>query len=258
MKSNYKFSVIIPTYYRNEYLRKSIDSVLAQTYKEFEIIIVDDSLDGHAQQFVEKVISNNKEYKIRYLNSKGLRQGAARNIGIREAKGDIISFLDDDDLWLPQKLELEHNLFMKWGEEVVIYGGRTIHDLKGEVIDTYIPKYNPYFASHLIKLFNFVAFPAFSFFKKIIENVGYLREDYMTHEDWEFLNRIALHYDFIPLKQVVARINKHENNRDKEHNGVWEKDKLSIFKEYKPYWTSFTNLLYFLRQTKLRIKGQKY
>jgi len=95
-------SVIIPTYNRAHLIRKAIQSVLNQTYRNFEVIIVDDgSTDNTA-----KVVESFKDKRIKYLrHEKNQGAPAARNTGIEIAKGQYIGFLDSDDEWLPGKLE---------------------------------------------------------------------------------------------------------------------------------------------------------
>lgn len=96
-------SVIIPTYNRPDYLKLSIESVLRQTFKDFEIIVIDDGTPS-----IENEILCNKFGGIKYLkitNSGG--PAKPRNEGIRLAKGKYIAFLDDDDLWHPDKLKIQ-------------------------------------------------------------------------------------------------------------------------------------------------------
>lgn len=97
-----KVSVIIPTYQHAEFLADAIDSVLAQTYKDYELIIVDDGSTDGTREIAARYI-NRIEYI--YQDNKGL--AGARNTGILAAKGQYIGFLDADDLWLPNKLEME-------------------------------------------------------------------------------------------------------------------------------------------------------
>lgn len=89
-------SVIIPTYNRAEPLKKSIDSVLKQTYEKFEIIVIDDGSDDNTYD----VIKNIKDNRIRYIKNE-FNQGsnASRNIGINNAKGTFIAFQDSADIW---------------------------------------------------------------------------------------------------------------------------------------------------------------
>jgi len=94
-------SVIIPTYNRREYVQEAIDSVLAQTYPHYEIIVVDDgSTDGTGD-----VLKAKYGDRIRYVWQENQGESAARNRGIEMARGEYIAFLDSDDLWMPEKLE---------------------------------------------------------------------------------------------------------------------------------------------------------
>lgn len=97
-----KVSVIIPTFNRAHILKRAIDSVLAQTFADLELIVVDDgSTDGTTE-----LISTFFDPRLRYLRQpKNLGVSAARNRGVREARGEWLAFLDSDDLWLLQKLE---------------------------------------------------------------------------------------------------------------------------------------------------------
>jgi len=100
-------SVVIPTYNRARQVQAALESVLAQTYPEFEAIVVDDgSTDGTGealQQLISQQGGNGKQ--IRYFFQPNQGQSAARNRGIAEARGEWIAFLDSDDVWLPEKLE---------------------------------------------------------------------------------------------------------------------------------------------------------
>jgi glycosyltransferase involved in cell wall biosynthesis len=99
-------SVIIPTYNCARYLPEAIDSVLAQTYRDFEIIVVDDGSTDSTQEVLAPYGD-----QIRVIRQANAGRGAARNAGILAAQGEYIAFLDADDLWLPQKLERQMPLF---------------------------------------------------------------------------------------------------------------------------------------------------
>jgi len=99
-------SVIIPTYNRSWIIKEAIDSVLAQDYKEFELIVVDDGSTDHTSDVLD---SSRNVIKVLSQKNKGV--SAARNRGIAEASGQFIAFLDSDDLWLPQKLSAQVEFF---------------------------------------------------------------------------------------------------------------------------------------------------
>ncbi len=102
-----RVSVIIPTYNRRMYLGECVESVMSQTYKEFEIIIVDDNSTDNTYSFVQELI---QKYgcRIRYLsNTSPKGSGPARNIGLQNAQGEYIAFLDSDDLWDKDNLKVK-------------------------------------------------------------------------------------------------------------------------------------------------------
>lgn len=117
-------SVIIPTYNRETTIKRAVDSVLEQTYKNFEIIIVDDnSTDNTA-----KVIENIQDERIVYLRQSSNRGACvARNIGISKAKGKYIAFLDSDDQWISSKLEKEVNFLENNNLDIVFCSHKVVN-----------------------------------------------------------------------------------------------------------------------------------
>ena len=101
-------SIIVPTYNRENVIERALRSILRQTYSAYEVIVVDDgSTDG-----TESVVTGLQDARIRYIALQE-NQGVAhaRNVGIQEAKYDYVAFLDSDDEWLPNKLELHDAVF---------------------------------------------------------------------------------------------------------------------------------------------------
>lgn len=116
-------SAVITTHNRKELLVLAIESVLNQTYKNLECIVVDDASDDDTKEYIKKYINENK---IRYIyipkeESKG--GNYARNLGIQNAKGDYIAFLDDDDEWLSQKIEKQMDAIKEHPETGFVYCG---------------------------------------------------------------------------------------------------------------------------------------
>lgn len=134
---NIKVSIVIPTYKRSEYLLRSINSVLDQSYQNIEIVIVDDNeLESkYRQKTEERMLEFANNNKVVYIkNSKNLGGALARNQGIKNSTGDYITFLDDDDVYLPNKIEnqlkfmLENSLEMSFTDVI-------IQNSRGDVID---------------------------------------------------------------------------------------------------------------------------
>lgn len=107
-------SVVIPTYSRNDMLKRAINSVLNQTYKNFEIIVVDDNpAESEWRASTASMIAEYTDPRVRYIqNEKNMGGGLTRNEGIKVAKGEYIAFLDDDDEYVPERLEKQLKVFL--------------------------------------------------------------------------------------------------------------------------------------------------
>src|SRR5712692_4545848 len=95
-------SVVIPAYNAGDYIVETLGSALAQTYAHREIIVIDDGSTDDTHRRVEPYLR-----QIRYIRQENAGEGGARNTGLRAATGDYLAFLDADDLWLPEKLEVQ-------------------------------------------------------------------------------------------------------------------------------------------------------
>ena len=104
-------SIILPYYKKINYIANTLNSILNQTYQNFEIILVYDDTKLDDLLLIEHDFKNNPKIKV-IKNARNLGAGISRNIGIKHSKGEIIAFIDADDLWLPNKLEKQTN-FMK-------------------------------------------------------------------------------------------------------------------------------------------------
>ncbi|CAK8723154.1 MAG: Glycosyltransferase, GT2 family [Candidatus Electronema aureum] len=112
-------SVIIATFNRNNYLKKAIESAKKQTYRNIEILVIDDNSDPVLSEEVKKICLSEGVDAIKNFRNKG--GCGARNSGILSAKYNYIAFLDDDDVWLPNKLELQMEAFNKTPNAVAVY-----------------------------------------------------------------------------------------------------------------------------------------
>lgn len=117
-----KVSIIMPAYNAEKYIEEAIYSVLAQTHKEWELIIIDDCSSDNTEQIVLKYVS--KDTRIRYLkNPVNLGVSKSRNLGIKKSKNDWIAFLDSDDCWENDKLEKQLKLFEQHPEGKLFFTG---------------------------------------------------------------------------------------------------------------------------------------
>jgi glycosyltransferase involved in cell wall biosynthesis len=126
-KNKEKVSVVIPTFNRAQYLLEAIDSVFAQTYRNFEIIVVDDGSTDCTSEVLKKYGS-----KIISLHQENAGVSAARNFGTAHATGNFIAFLDSDDIWFPDKLERYLQVFWTHPEYRLLTGNMAIIDKDGK------------------------------------------------------------------------------------------------------------------------------
>lgn len=129
-------TVVTPTYNRHQYLKKAIDSVLAQTYTDFEMIVVDDNPVGSEERkLTEEVIKGITDPRVHYVqNKKNLGGAGSRNVAIDMAKGEYVAFLDDDDMYLPDRLKVQVEAMMANDWEVSVMDGATFQYETGEPV----------------------------------------------------------------------------------------------------------------------------
>lgn len=192
MKNNPLISVIIPSYKSRGGLQKSVNSVLAQTYSNIEIIVVDDnnseSLEREQTEKLMSVYEDNP--RVIYIKHECNKNGAAaRNTGIRLSKGEYIAFLDDDDSWLEDKLEKQY-LFLKSNSQFeAVYtftqnsSGFTPWTIPFEgnvIIPLLMNRSRMYTSTLLLK-------------RGPVEAIGGFDESFRRHQDYEFLVKFFNH-----------------------------------------------------------------
>lgn len=221
-------SVIIPFYNRIGLLPRALESVIGQTYKELEIILVDDG----STDDVGPILSEFKDGRIRYVRhdvNRGV--SAARNSGIKAAVGDYISFLDSDDEWLPTKAERQvASLVGGRGEFEVSY---CFSDVVSDVTNKLIGRHNFEEEGNILHhaLIGTIAqeggnclcilVNSLMLAKEEMLRVGGFDETMRKHEDWELLVRLAEKYRFGCVKETLVRNHKHDQGHvDKDFRDV--------------------------------------
>lgn len=129
-------SVVIPLYNKEQSIASTLQTVLNQTYQDFEIVIVDDGSTDHSVEEVTKVLNP----RIRLIHQENAGVSAARNRGIEEAKGEYIAFLDADDEWKSDYLKTQYELTQKYPECSVFACNYEFKDSQGKVTPTIIRK----------------------------------------------------------------------------------------------------------------------
>jgi glycosyltransferase involved in cell wall biosynthesis len=179
-------SVIIPTYNRANTISRALNSVLHQTYSNIEIIIIDDGSSDNT----EEILNNFKDNRIIIKKSMNRGAPAARNMGIRIAKGDFIAFLDSDDEWMLNKLEKQYNLISN-SDTGFVYTGYHIIKPDGEIRLSRLPGKKGNIFTDLI-ISNCVGSTSLLFVKKQhLIDVGGFDESMPSCQDWDLFIRLS-------------------------------------------------------------------
>ena len=218
-------SVVLPTRGRPTLLREAVRSVLGQTLPPTEIVVVDDGGEGEAKRVLSP-IRQAAGIPVGVVEGPGRGPGAARNAGMAEATGELIAFLDDDDLWLPQKLEWQVEWFLRrpsvgvvgtlWTEAEGIEGvegaaGRRPPRLR-RVSRWALMKANRLATSGVVVR------------RECVERCGRFDESLALAQDWELWLRIARNWGvgIVPARLVVYRRHEGQRSADRARMRRWE------------------------------------
>ncbi|MEM3407746.1 MAG: glycosyltransferase [Nitrososphaerota archaeon] len=210
-------SVIIPTYNRAWLLSKAVESVLNQSYQNFEVIIIDDCSEDDTKNLVKKF----KDRRIRYIRHRK-RKGAAaaRNTGIKAAKGNYIAFQDSDDYWHPKKLEKQMRTFLNAPHDLgVVYTSfwRIDGNKKVYYPRPHIKPKEGYLHEVLLKT-NFIGLSTAVVKRKCFEKAGVFDEDLPRQQDWDLWLRISKYYCFKHIDEPLVTSYLHHDSISRNIN----------------------------------------
>lgn len=205
-------SAIITTFNRSGYCKQAIESVLAQTYTNFELLVLDNS----SSDDTEAVVTSFNDDRIRYIRHEPLNIAQARNLGWQRARGRYVGFLDDDDRWLPNKLEAQLKVFEDADREpALVYGGFIKINQDNESIGHHAPVLKGMILKELIEQYDAFTGSASNpiIRKDVIEELNGYDERVVTGEDWEFYMRLAERYSIDYTDEMVLEIRQHAGPR---------------------------------------------
>ena len=194
-------SIVLATYNRAMLLPKAIASVQAQTFADWELIVVDDGSVDETRAVVQEI--QRQDPRVRYVRQDNQGGAAARNTGIRHAQGECVAFQDDDDQWNPEKLSRQHALMAAHPEYGWLYGFMHIENratgersVHGRVVTTYRELFRGYFVGPQTVLIRRACFDRVGFFQEARVLWG--------AEDLELFMRLAKSYPFGCLQEPLV------------------------------------------------------
>jgi glycosyltransferase involved in cell wall biosynthesis len=238
--SNPLVSVIIPAHNSMRYIGETIESVLAQSYSNLEVIVVD---DGSTDQQGEIILSlASKDSRIRYFSKCNQGVSNARNTGFNLSKGDYVAFLDADDVWLPDNLS-EKIEKIQSGNFGLVHSDASIIDEDSKLLDRVMKGGEGRLLSAMLEMTSTqVPGPSSIVLKRsTIKNVGLFDTRLSTSADQDFFLRFANFYPIGRVSKPTWKYRIHSNNMHKnialmEHDVLAVYKKASINKQFSSWW----------------------
>jgi glycosyltransferase involved in cell wall biosynthesis len=202
-----RFSVITPSFNQGRFIEETIRSVLDQGYPNLEFMVLD---GGSSDNTVEILKKNNAKLSF-WRSEKDAGQAAAINEGFRRATGDILCWLNSDDLHLPNTLSIvARSLQERMSEPIVLYG--TCETFRHGTTNTELRRPIP-FSQEFLKIVDFLDQPSVFWTRKAWELVGPLDESLQYGMDWDWLLRAAHLCQFVRTDAVLSRYRFHEGHK---------------------------------------------
>lgn len=228
-----KVSVIIPTYNRRDYVQEAIDSVLAQTYTDYEVIVVDDGSTDHTGEVLQARYGEG----IRYKWQKNQGESQARNEGLSLSQGEYVAFLDSDDLWLPHKLARQLSELTLHPDVDMVFSQAWMIDEQGCRVQNMAPlgsSLSPAdYRYDALCVQNGIVGPSTVIIRRrLLDEVGGFNTAIRFGEDWDLWIRVAAASCIHFIPEVLACIRRHQGSQcyfpDPEKNLKRLSDHLAI------------------------------
>jgi glycosyltransferase involved in cell wall biosynthesis len=216
-----KVSVLIPTYNYGKFLGEAIQSVLDQTYKDFEVIVMDDGSTDNTRE----VVGGFRDPRIRYVYHDRTGVSAAENLALRLSNGEYITDMGADDVYLPRNLEMKVNILDSNPDLGLVYSdaylfdhntkatlGRLWRDAKGSHPWIKPAKAATQPLKELLRKGCFIQIQTSLIRRCVFEAVGYLDESLITHEDWELMVRIVQRFSCEMIDVPLVKCRRHTSN----------------------------------------------
>lgn len=255
-----QISVIIPLFNKEDFIENTLESVKAQTFSDFEIVIVNDGSTDNSVKIVENFTDN--RIKIFHTENKGV--SSARNFGIEKASGKYIAFLDADDIWKNDFLQTIYLLIATYPEEKVfscaieIENGNKIFPAEYSISKEKNPQVIDYFKGSLLQSAIFTSGAVFH--KSVFETAGSFNISLKTEEDIDLWIRIGLLFPVVFTWKIGVKYSLDQNGLSKNKQNITQKTDFSKYSEIaktNPQLQKFLDLNRYSFALKSKISGEK-
>jgi glycosyltransferase involved in cell wall biosynthesis len=195
-----KISVIIPVYNASKTIVRTLDSVVNQSLKPFEIIVINDGSVDNSREIIENYIKNKNHFTL--INKENGGVSTARNAGMKIAKGNFIAFLDSDDEWLPNKLEIQVEVFAKNPHIDFLATNRNEENFNRILWKRAIRLHK--ISAKVLLVKNYFSTPTVMFKSIIMDKIGYFDEKQCYAEEGNYFIRIAQQFNCYLLNESLV------------------------------------------------------
>lgn len=230
-------SIIIPSYKGSDKVEKAVKSVLSQTYKDVEVIVVDDNgLGTDEQKKTAKVLTQfEKNSNFHYITHEINKNGsAARNTGAKNSNGEYLGFLDDDDEYLPNFVQMHIDAHKELGDEYALTYCSCRQYRNGHKVETARKTKSGSLFYEVMRHRVTVGSSSLLIKRSAYESVNGFDESFRRHQDWEFTARVAAHYKIKAIEEVGFVRNLEYRNSPKDYE-IAKKYRVHYIEKMMPY-----------------------
>jgi len=200
-------SVIMSVYNGKRFLQEAIDSILAQTFTDFEFLIFDDGSTDGSSDILSAAAARNRRIVLERLPHTGL--SAALNRGLEKARGRYVARMDADDISLPDRFEKQIRFLDSHPDIALVSGGFELIDEEGRSLKTILHPVLPEIVHHELLEHNFICHPAIMARRDALRSIGGYRAQYLHAEDWDMWLRLSERYRLANLPDVLIKYRQH-------------------------------------------------
>lgn len=215
-------TIVLPTYNGEKYIRQSIESVIGQTYKEWELIVIDDCSTDHTNQIVKEYVKKDHRVKL-YKNLQNLRLPSSLNVGFKKSRGQYLIWTSDDNLFKPEALETLRNRLRDNPKLGLVFSDMDYIDSEGRIIGHTPPIYsvNEIFYRNIVGA-------SFMYRREVYQNIGDYNNQKFLVEDYDYWLRIARKFDIQYVEKSLYLYRQHKGSltETKNHDMLDAKVKL--------------------------------
>lgn len=204
-----KVSIVIPSYNRGEFIEATLKSIQNQSFKDFEVIFVDDGSTDNTAQLVKVFCDNDSRFK--YFRQENSERAVARSYGLSLASADLLCLVDSDDLWYSNKLEKQITIMDADSEIMLCYASVNRIDMKGAPVKS-SPRQHQGFSGYIffdLLMRNFIPSVTPMFRKSVFKEVGAQVTEFIPYEDWDFWLRFSRLGKFHHIQEPLGEYRLH-------------------------------------------------